>query len=314
MNRMHLYVISTLLLVTGAIASAQTRPEVEFRTTQVRDNVYMLAGAGGNLGASVGEDGVLLIDSEYEGLTDKMISAVKAISDRPIRFVVNTHWHFDHVGGNEALAKAGAVIVAHENVRKRMSSEQYLLGLDRSVPPSPPGALPTITFKDRLTFHWNGDEVIILHVEPAHTDGDSIVLFHKANVIHMGDLYFAGMYPFIDVNTGASIDGMIKGVDKALALANEETKFIPGHGPLSDVASLRSYREMLATARDRVKALVDQGKSREEVIAAKPTADLDAEWARAFGPDLWVGLVYDGMTRSGDRPAAGKGPGSKPVP
>jgi glyoxylase-like metal-dependent hydrolase (beta-lactamase superfamily II) len=130
----------------------------------------------------------------------------------------------------------------------------------------------------------------------------------------MGDLYFAGMYPFIDVNTGASIEGMIKGVDKALALANEETKFIPGHGPLSDVASLRSYREMLATARDRVKALVDQGKSREEVIAAKPTADLDAEWARTFKPDRWVGIVYDGMTRGGDRPTAGKAAGSKPVP
>ncbi|HUU83459.1 MAG TPA: MBL fold metallo-hydrolase [Phycisphaerae bacterium] len=299
MNRIQLGAFSGLLVVGVLVGGVQgqTRPAIEVRTIPVRENVYMLAGAGGNLGVCVGEDGVLLIDSEYAELNEKVVGAVKAISDRPIRFVINTHWHFDHVGGNELLAAGGAVVVAHENVRKRMSSGQYLLGIDRQVPASPAAALPTVTFGDRLTFHWNGDEVAVVHVETAHTDGDSIVFFRKANVIHLGDVCFAGMYPFIDVNAGGSIDGMVAAVDAALALSNDETKFIPGHGPLSDVAGLRSYRQMLATVRDRVRALVDQGKTREEVVAAKPTADLDAAWARAFQPDTWVGLIYDGMTR-----------------
>ena len=166
------------------------------------------------------------------------------------------------------------------------------------MPPSPAAALPVITFSNALTFHWNGDEVQILHLEPAHTDGDSIIHFRKANVLHVGDIYFNGMYPFIDVNAGGSIDGMVRAVDRALALANEKTRIIPGHGPLSGVAELRAYREMLATVRDRVRAMVEQGKSRDEVIASKPTKDLDAEWGGGgFGPDMWVGIVYDGMSK-----------------
>jgi cyclase len=297
---MNLTYMRTILVLPlcGMLATnlyAQTEREIEIRTTRVRDNVYILAGAGGNIGVSVGDDGVMLIDSEYAGLTDKLIAAVKSISDRPIRFVINTHWHFDHVGGNEKLAKAGAVIVAHANVRKRMSTEQYLRGIDRRVPSSPPAALPTVTYVEHLTFHWNGDEVSIVHPPPAHTDGDSIVFFRNANVLHVGDICFAGMYPFIDVNAGGSINGMIEGVDRALALANEDTRIIPGHGPLSDVAALRSYRQMLVTVRDRVSALIGQGKSRDEAVAGKPTSDLDAKWSGGLPPDLWVGVVYDGL-------------------
>ena len=294
-NKQRLIVV--LVVTAGLVAKlhGQERREIEIRTIPVAENVYMLMGAGGNLGLSVGDDGALLIDSEYAPLTEKVTAAVKAVCKEPIRFVINTHWHFDHVGGNENLAKAGAVVVAHENVRKRMSTEQVLRGIDRKVPPSPTGALPVVTFSDRLRFHWNGDEVEVLHVEPAHTDGDSIVHFRKANVLHVGDTWFNGTYPFIDVNAGGSIDGMIRAVDRALALADEKTRVIPGHGPLSGVAELREYRQMLATVRDRVRALIEQGKSREEVIAAQPTKDLDEKWGGAFAPDMWVGIVYDGM-------------------
>lgn len=289
--------IAALLAAAGLTAGLQAQQrEIKIKITPLAENLYMLAGAGGNLALSVGDDGALLVDAEYQQLTEKVIAAVEEVCDKPIRFVVNTHWHFDHVGGNENLAKAGAAIVAHENVRKRMSTEQTLGGLGRTVPPSPEAALPVITFSDALTFHWNGDEVRVLHVDPAHTDGDSFVHFPKANVLHVADVWFNNMYPFIDVNAGGSIDGMIKAVDRALSLANEEARIIPGHGPLGTVAELREYRQMLATARDRVRALVEQGKSREEVIASKPTEDLDADWGRGgFAPDMWVGIVYDGM-------------------
>ena len=297
-NRQRVVVASLVAVGTVANLYAQERPEIEVRTVQVAENVYMLAGAGGNLALSVGDDGALLVDSEYAQLTEKVTAAVREVCERPIRFVINTHWHFDHVGGNEAFTKAGALIVAHENVRKRMSSAQVLKPMGRQVPPSPAAALPVITYADVLTFHWNGDEVQVMHVEPAHTDGDSFVYFRKANVLHMGDVWFNGMYPFIDVNAGGSIDGMIKAADRGIALANEKTKIIPGHGPLGRVAELREYRDMLATVRDRVRVLVKEGKSREEVIASKPTEDLDEKWGRGgFGPDMWVGIVYDGMKR-----------------
>jgi cyclase len=289
-------VIVFVLLVVGLAANLHAQQqEIRITTIPLADNVYMLVGAGGNLGLSVGDDGALLIDAEYEQLTEKVTAAVKEVCEKPIRFVVNTHWHFDHVGGNENLAKAGAVIVAHENVRKRMSTEQTLGGLGRTVPPSPQAALPVITFSDALTFHCNGDEVRVMHVDPAHTDGDSFVHFPKGNVLHVGDVWFNNMYPFIDVNAGGSIDGMIRAADRALALANEKTKIIPGHGPLGSVVELREYRQMLATVRDRVRALVEQGKSRDEVIASKPTKDLDEKWAKAFAADAWIGIVYDGM-------------------
>lgn len=298
MTRSHAAVAAFLVLLPAS-SGAQGLDEIQIRTTHLAGDVYMLSsGAGGNLAVCAGEDGTLLVDSDYAALTDKVREAVSSIRDEPIDFVLNTHWHFDHVGGNEAFAKAGALIVAHENVRKRMSSEQMLKPMGRQVPPSPAAALPVITYAHGLTFHWNGDEVQVIHVEPAHTDGDSLVYFRKANVLHMGDVWFNGMYPFIDVNAGGSIDGMVRAADRGLALANEKTKIIPGHGPLSDAKELREYRDMLATVRDRVRPMVKEGKSRDEVIAAKPTKDLDEKWGRGgFGPDIWVGIVYDGMSK-----------------
>lgn len=270
----------------------------ELRVTPLGEDVCLLAGAGGNLALFVGGDGAVLVDSEYELMADKVAAAVREITKIPIRYVVNTHWHFDHVEGNERLHQAGAVIVAHENVRKRMSVEQTLGHIDRRVPASPPAALPTITYTDRLTLHLGGDEVRLLHVLPAHTDGDTFVYFPAAKVLHVGDVFFNGTYPFIDVRAGGSIDGMIKAADRALKLADDRTKIIPGHGALATKADLQAYRDMLATARDRIQALVKKGQSREEVIAAKPTEDLDSTWGRGpFKPDLWVGLVFDGMQK-----------------
>jgi glyoxylase-like metal-dependent hydrolase (beta-lactamase superfamily II) len=186
--------------------------------------------------------------------------------------------------------------VAHENVRRTLSADQFMSAFNRTVPAAPPGALPVITFNDSVTFHWNDDELRVVYVGPAHTNGDAIIHFKGANVIHMGDTYFNGMYPFIDVDRDGSIAGIIKAVDRALALTDERTKLIPGHGPLSGVPELRAYRAMLRTVHDRVEKLIADGKTRDEVVAAKPTADLDAEWGRGFmGPDTWVGIVYDGF-------------------
>ncbi|HUU84635.1 MAG TPA: MBL fold metallo-hydrolase [Phycisphaerae bacterium] len=289
-----------VLIVTAcltATVTAQQPQQLEIQTIPVAKNVYMLVGPGGNIGLSAGEDGPFLIDDQFAPLTDKITAAVKKVSDGPIRFVVNTHWHQDHTAGNENFKKAGAIIVAHQNVRTRMSEEQTMRPFGRRVPPSPEGALPVITFTDSITFHWNGDELRVLHLDPGHTDGDSIIHFRKANVLHLGDIFFNEMYPFIDVSAGGSIDGMVRAVDRALELTNEETKIIPGHGPLSDVEGLRAYRTMLETVGRRVHAMVEQGKSRDEVIAGKPTKDFDAEWGGGFlQPDPWVGIVYDGMS------------------
>ncbi len=288
--------LGTLALCIGA--AAQERPPIEIQTTRVAPHLFMLSGAGGNLCLAIGNDGALLVDSEYEQLGAQVLSAIRAQTDTPLRFVINTHWHFDHVAGNRALAEQGAVVIAQENVRRRMSTEQVLGGLGHRIPPSPPAALPKLTYSGALTLHWNSEDVQIMHPEPAHTDGDSIVYFATANVLHAGDVYFNGTYPFIDVNAGGSLDGMIAGVDRLLGMTNADTRIIPGHGPLSTADELRAYRAMLVTVRDHVRALVNQGKTREEVIAARPTADLDGQWGGGgIGPDVFAGIVYDGMTK-----------------
>ncbi|GIV60950.1 MAG: cyclase [Rhodothermaceae bacterium] len=287
---------SPLLLLLPAALAQPNFDEVQIQTIPVAEGVFMLAGRGGNIGLSVGADGAFLIDDQYAPLTDRITAAVAAQTEQPIRFVVNTHWHGDHTGGNENMGQAGAVIVAHENVRRRMSTEQFIEAFNTRTPPAPPAALPVVTFTDAVTFHWNGDEIHVFHVDPAHTDGDAIIHFRRANVIHMGDTYFNGMYPFIDVSSGGTLSGMIAAVDRVLAMTDDATKIIPGHGPLSNRAELMAYREMLATVHARMKALIADGKSRDEAIAARPTADLDATWGRGFlQPDVWVGIVYDAV-------------------
>lgn len=271
---------------------------VRVSTVRVAGGVYMLMGAGGNIGVSVGDNGVFLVDDQYAPLTPKIVAAVKALRDEPIRFVLNTHWHGDHSGGNENMGAAGALIVAHENVRKRMSVEQFLEAFNWKVPPSPQAALPVVTFTDAVTFHLNGDDIHAFHVPPAHTDGDAIVHFRTANVVHMGDIFFNGMYPFIDLSTGGSIDGMIAAVDRVLGMIGADAKVIPGHGPLAGRSDLKAYRDMLAGVRARVMRHVAARWSLERVVAAKPTAKFDATWGKGFlPPDKFVEIVYKDLVR-----------------
>ena len=285
-----------LALSLGAASGQAQQPNfdsVQVATVHIAGGVYMLMGAGGNIGVSVGDNGVFLVDDQYAPLTPKIAAAVKAIRDEPIRFVLNTHWHGDHTGGNENMGAAGALIVAHENVRKRMSVEQFLEAFNLRTPPSPPGALPVVTFTDAVTFHLNGDEIHVFHVRPAHTDGDAIVHFRTANAIHMGDIFFNGMYPFIDISTGGSIDGMIAAVNRVLGMIGADTKVIPGHGPLASGADLETYRDMLVGVRAEVMRHVVARRSLERVLAAKPTTRFDAKWGKGFlAPNQFVELVY----------------------
>jgi cyclase len=289
--------LALLLFASGALAQTDWS-KVEVKTTKVSDTVYILEGRGGNIGLSVGED-VFVIDDQFAELSEKIVAAVKAITPKPIRFVVNTHWHFDHTGGNEPMAKLGAVIVAHENVRKRMSTEQ-MLDFTRRTPPSPAAALPIVTFAQGVSFHLNGEELRVIHMPPAHTDGDAIVHFVKSDVIHMGDIYFNGSYPFIDTSSGGSVDGVIAACDRVIAMAGDNTKIIPGHGPVvSNKVELKAYRDMLAEISQRIAKMIAHGMKMEEVVAARPTADFDEKWGKGFlnGEKFTQGLVVNLMRR-----------------
>ncbi len=281
---------------TGAYSATQDFANVQIQTEKVADNVFMLTGAGGNIGVSAGKDCVFMIDTSYAPLADKIKAAIATVSGKPIQYVVNTHWHQDHVGGNENFVKAGATVVAHENVRKRVSTEQFVKILNKTVPPLPESALPVITFSQNVTFYLNGNEIFVFHVEPAHTDGDAIVHFKKSNVIHMGDIYFNGMYPFIDLSAGGSINGMIAAVKRILLLCDRNTKVIPGHGHLSNKAELEEYLKMLVAARDRISREIKAGKPLDAVIASQPTRDLDTAWGKGFmKPEQFVKIVYDSL-------------------
>ncbi len=294
---------ATFFLAAPALCAQDPLDTVQVRSVAVARGVYMLMGAGGNIGVSAGADGVFLVDDQYAPLTDRIVRAIRSFSDRPLRFVINTHWHQDHTGGNENLGKAGALIVAHDNVRKRMSVEQFMEAFNRTVPPAPPGALPVVTFNETVTFYMNDEEIHAFHVTRAHTDGDAIIHFRRANVIHMGDTFFNGRYPFIDIGSGGSVDGVIAAADQVLAIANEQTKIIPGHGPLATRDELREYRDMLAGTRERVASLVAQGRTLEQVMAAGVTAP----WDGRFSGDSqrFVRYLYQELSR---RPASGPRP------
>ena len=290
--------LPAMAMLVGSTPLSAQMENVEIATTRITDNVFMLAGRGGNIGLFIGDDGAFLIDDQYAPLTPRILAAIASVTDQPITFVVNTHWHGDHTGGNENFGTTGSIIVAHENVRTRMTSEQFIDAYDTRYPAAPADALPTITFTDEVRFYWNDDEIEVIHVQHAHTDGDAIIYLRRANVVHMGDTYFSRMYPFIDYSTGGTLTGTITALDRVFADVPNDAIVIPGHGELSDMAELREYRGMLVTVRERLMTLIADGKSKEEIIAAKPTADLDADWGGGFfQPDQWVGWILNEIMR-----------------
>jgi cyclase len=276
--------------------AGRAEDEVTIRTIEVAPGIAMLMGRGGNIGVSFGVDGVLVIDDQYANLSDKILAAVAKLSSQPLRYLINTHWHGDHTGGNENMASAGAVIVAQDNVRVRMSQEQFNAAFNRKSEASPPAALPVITFSWDATIHLNGQAIHAVHVETAHTDGDSIIYFEPANVVHAGDTYFNGLYPFVDFSSGGDPEGMIAAIDSLLARIDDKTKIIPGHGPLSNRKELTAYREMLSTVVDRISTAIAAGKTVEQISAMKPTAEFDAEWGDGFlSPDQFVQILFMGL-------------------
>jgi glyoxylase-like metal-dependent hydrolase (beta-lactamase superfamily II) len=278
--------------------------KVEVQVVPVGPGLAMLEGAGGNLAVAYGDSGVFVVDDQYAPMHDKLVAAIGKLSSKPVRFILNTHWHGDHVGGNEAMAGMGTLLVAHDNVRQRMSTEQVNKLFDDTTPPSPAAALPVVTFETAVSFHVNGEEIRAQHVPPAHTDGDSIVWFTKADAVHMGDTFFNGMYPFIDRASGGSTDGVIGAAEIVLAKAGPATKIIPGHGPLGDRAALQAFRDMMVGCRDAVRALAKAGKTIDETMAAKPTAPWDAKWGTGFiKPELFVQMLYDIEVGRDDKPA-----------
>lgn len=276
----------------GAQAALDT---VRIRTTALSPNVYMLTGSGGNIGLAVGDDAVFVVDDQFAPLTPRILAAIATITSKPVRFVVNTHWHFDHTGGNENMGRAGAMIVAHENVRSRMSSEQFIEAINRREPASPPGALPVVTFTAGMTFHINGDSLVVTHMPHAHTDGDAIVHFTKANVVHTGDTFVSAGLPFVDLSSGGSIQGVIAVAERVHAISNDQTRIIPGHGPVADRARVKAFRDMLVTLRDRMSAQVAAGRTLDQVLAAKITADYATDWPG--GHDRFVRLLHQELTK-----------------
>ena len=282
-----------LALGSTAPAAAQNFDSVQIRTVPISRGLAMLMGAGGNMALSYGDDATFLVDDQFAPLTPKIVAAIAKLTPNATRYVLNTHFHGDHSGGNENFGKAGTVIVAHENVRRRMSTEQFSKIFNRSTPASPKVALPVVTFTDQVTFHQNGEDISVFHVKSAHTDGDAIIWFRTANVVHMGDTFFRERYPFIDVDGGGSIEGLVTAIDRVLGVIDDNTKVIPGHGELSTKADLAEYRTVIAAARDRVKKLIAEGKTLEQAVAAKPLGEYDAKWGGGFiKPDVFLRLLY----------------------
>ena len=275
--------------------SAQDKA-VEFTTFQLSDTVYMLKGRGGNVGISTGEDGLYIIDDQVKPVTAELLQAIRKISNKPIRVVLNTHYHADHVGGNETIGKAGAVVIAHDNIRKRMTTEQVSIFRQETTPPYPKGALPIVTFNDRLSLHMNGETATAYYVASGHTDGDSIIHFPVSNVIHMGDMFFNGRYPYVDLDAGGSMQGLVAAADLALSLADESTRIIPGHGPLGMTEDLKTYRDYLIQAGANVQELIDEGMELQQIIATAPTKEWDEELGKTWiTPAQFVTFIYNSL-------------------
>jgi len=275
-----------------ASSAPAAAPDPTVQTVNIAPGIYMLTGRGGNIGVSVGTDGAAIIDDKFADNAPNIRAAIALLSAKPVSFVINTHLHGDHTGGNEAFGNAGAVIIVQENVRKRLSIDAVNPSNGQTIPARPRAALPVITFEDSAALHFNDDDLEFTHLPNAHTETDIIVRFRKANVVHMGDC-FTGGFPFIDGNNGGTLDGLILAHEKVLPTIDDKTVLIRGHGPLGNKAELQAYHDMLVTVRDRIAKLVKAGKSQDDVIAARPTKEFEEKYGgTGFNAADWIGRSY----------------------
>ena len=289
--RLALRLAAALLVIPTILLAQPGLDTVQIKTQQLASGIYVLQGSGGNIGLSIGEDAVFIVDDQFAPLTPKILAAIAALTPKPIRFVVNTHWHFDHTGGNENMAGAGALIIAHDNVRKRMSTDQFIEALKMAQPASPKAALPVVTFADAVTFHLNDEEIKVTHVAPAHTDGDALVYFSKANVLHMGDVFNMAGLPFVDRSSGGSIHGVIAAAEKVLTFVDANTKIIPGHGRVVGRGEMEAWVKMLVALRAQMTKEIKAGKTVEQVLAAKITEPYAKDWPG--GHERFIRILYE---------------------
>lgn len=277
----------------SAFSQNQNFDSVEIKTTKLTESIYMLEGAGGNIGVLAGNDGIIIIDDQFAPLTEKIKTALSKISDKPVKFVINTHFHGDHSGGNENFGGQGAIIVAHNNARKRLSADYFFEAMRDTQKASPYEALPEVTFTDSVTFHMNGETVHVFYTKNAHTDGDIIIHFKESNIFHCGDVFVRYGFPFIDQGAGGSIDGMIKAVEKLISITNDQSRIIPGHGALSTRKDLIVYKDMLVTVRNKVAAGIKQGKSLQQIADSDPLKGYVAVFDKWF----FVKSIYDSLKK-----------------
>jgi glyoxylase-like metal-dependent hydrolase (beta-lactamase superfamily II) len=301
MKKLYLLIFFVLIALSAGFAVAQQDfSKVEIKSTQVAGNVYMLEGSGGNIGVSVGEDGILIVDDQFAPLADKIRAALKGLSSGKLQFILNTHWHGDHTGGNEAFGPE-ATVIAHTNVRKRLMTEQNMSFFNRVVPPKAKEAWPVITFDTSLSVHFNGEEIKAVHYPNGHTDGDGVIFFTKSNVVHMGDQFFSGMFPFVDLDSGGDVEGYIKNVEKVISELPSDVKIIPGHGPLSNLDDLKSFHQMLVETTEIVRKRLDSGKSLDE-IKSEGLPEKWQSWSWQFiTTDKWLEIVFNSLSKKGLR-------------
>ena len=285
------------LLAATALYAQQDFSKVEIKVQKVAGTVYMLTGSGGNIGVSVGDDGVVIVDDQYAPLAPKIQAALKSITDKPVRFIINTHYHGDHTGGNADFAKTGSTIIAQENVRKRLQEGTNTLG--NPVPPAPKDALPIITFNDRASVHLNGEDIRAIHFPAGHTDGDAVIFFTQSNVIHMGDDFVTYGFPFVDTANGGSVSGMIAGVEKVLAQAPPDAKYIPGHGALCTADDVRAFVQLLKDTRAIVAEAVKKHQTPQQMKDAHILAKYEDKYGKGFiKTDIWIDTLYADVTNS----------------
>jgi cyclase len=280
--------------LAGTLSAQTNFDTVQVRAVQVTPNLHVLFGAGGNIAVSTGSDGTFIIDDQFAPLTPKIVAAIRTLTPSPVKYVINTHFHGDHTGGNENFGNAGAIIMAHDNVRKRMSTEEFNAALNQRRPAAPRAALPVVTFSESVTLHMNGDSVAVMHVDPAHTDGDAIIHFMKADVVHMGDVFNNTGLPFIDRASGGVVGGFITAADRVYAMTKPGTRIVPGHGQITDRERLKAWRNAIANVRDLVQREVRAGKTAEQVLAMKLSSAYAGEWPG--GHDRFIRAVFDELS------------------